>query len=1126
MAEFLESKWYNGSNWAYASTTTVKPSSKNVFGFNSRDKTDIRRIYYKMDFGTLPANKKRTTITISETIEYTGPTTASWQASSDKFRFILVAPPTNGGEPYIGANPNGTIVAQADTSTFNVYKDGSFTIKVTNMDISGVGSGIYYLWIYSIGQNDPNTFAQYRTGDNNWPDVSGGTEIVDAFTLPTIKSCEVSVNSKTYYKPGEKFTIKWKGEAGAGSNDITKYQVGIQYGSKTWKYEDVGLVTSKEFEISSDYRGQSIKTHVRAIGEQSGFTDGAPFTLSIGTVNSLPSKPSITNKNSLSSAITGTQSLTFQVSPGSDGDGQSYSVRYGINISKPTTDNTEPVSSTLTLTGKEIGGGDGSINFFTYDGLEFSSAEPFSISVTLKPEFNGEPTFHKKVVSGNNGTEELIKSLSITYALTAEQSSPILTVYYAQASSISAVNNASQQVTSNITWDGDSKIELSEDQIGQIITAGNYFKIGFKISNSDEDSETKWSSETFHRAKEARGVSSISIGYGEELKDSDRHSPNYFKNIITVTVKNPTAGSGYADISSVQVYCGSKNNYAQTGSGAETTLTFDFSSSNEQTVNIQVVLKDTLERETSLYGTTQNRAQNPVLEGATPTTNPTTIKPLSSILNNEVVLTHPKGDAKGSTSLNYEYKITVGTKSSQPITSYTPEEEGDNTIKIHITASEIKRILNLIFPNDPNAEFSNSYFTVTAVDAFGGRTSIDFSPISINYIEAPQFVDSSITNIEIGHDYYINNTENWRTTTYNSISGNESANSSLRMFNPGEGIIIKIPKIKDLNLNDKLEYRFYISRNPLIDSYSISTSPKNLTYTNWFILSQEEVKKLPSSDKYYFHRYTASSYTTNQYFYFRLDVVDTTGQVLSCYSNTYILGCRVTKPKMNISVNPIRSEDGKTLTLDTKISLADLGGSALESWDVDYYNSFKNLERNLNSYGINFIPELKITLQVNDSPSSWNSISSNMERTYTINSNLAEFQLDEQPQFEVNENAKIFYRYSISVRYGISISGEYVYTIGDYYINGFAGNVPTMSHRPHWIGINTNKYSPDTNEAFVVENYSTKNQVVLRSSLKTIIIYLEEGKIEGYDNTTEQVIASFNFGTGVIDKATINGGTW
>ena len=345
------------------------------------------------------------------------------------------------------------------------------------------------------------------------------------------------------------------------------------------------------------------------------------------------------------------------------------------------------------------------------------------------------------------------------------------------------------------------------------------------------------------------------------------------------------------------------------------------------------------------------------------------------------------------------------------------------------------------------------------------------------------------------------------------------------MFNPGEGVIIKIPSVKDKNAGDKLEYRFSISRNRLESTNTVPTSASDssLSYTSWFTLTQEQVEALPTSGNFKLYRYPASAYTSNQFFYFKLDVVDSTSQVVSCYSNTYIIGCRIAKPKINIVANPTVTQrtdsstqkEMSTFTLNTSISILDLGGSALDSWNSNYYKGFKNLERSYSVGGTTFIKQLKIVLEVTTDPSSWNT---NMKREYICPSgtNFYEYSLNnETVQYEVEGNQKFYYRYKIYVRYGIKAGNEWVYTEGDYQTYSYSGKVPTMAHRPNWIGVNTASYTADTNEAFVVEEYNTRNIVVFRSAdgSKVIKINLKDGTVEG------------NF-KGKLTDTTIDCGSW
>ena len=138
-----------------------------------------------------------------------------------------------------------------------------------------------------------------------------------------------------------------------------------------------------------------------------------------------------------------------------------------------------------------------------------------------------------------------------------------------------------------------------------------------------------------------------------------------------------------------------------------------------------------------------------------------------------------------------------------------------------------------------------------------------------------------------------------------------------------------------------------------------------------------------------------------------------------------------------------------------------------------------------------------------------------MVRNYTTDEDLTLFSVNGTETFQTEGNQKFYYRYKIYVRYGLDANNQFVYTESDWYTFSYSGKVPTMAHRPNWIGINTASYVPTTNEAFVVEEYNSRNIVVFRSAdgTKTIKFYLKDGTVEG----------SFK---GVLMDMVIDGGTW
>lgn len=91
-------------------------------------------------------------------------------------------------------------------------------------------------------------------------------------------------------------------------------------------------------------------------------------------------------------------------------------------------------------------------------------------------------------------------------------------------------------------------------------------------------------------------------------------------------------------------------------------------------------------------------------------------------------------------------------------------------------------------------------------------------------------------------------------------------------------------------------------------------------------------------------------------------------------------------------------------------------------------------------------------------------------------------------------------RFTLIVSYGLNSnnSDNLAIVTSSPQIYTHFGSVPTVSHRTHQVGINTNSFS--SNDVLVVENYSTNYNVVLKGSGATnnvITINLLDGSITG-----------------------------
>lgn len=202
-------------------------------------------------------------------------------------------------------------------------------------------------------------------------------------TAPTL------VSASGIVAPNGKTTVSWSGADGGNSNSISGYEVYWRasaegYAPTTSTYTGKKSVTSTsksasaEIDVGTLTRGYTIVFGVITKGSAgssyySGITTGGSVK-----VNSLPAKPSGgTVSPTLIPASGGT--VTFNITPGTDSDGQTVRLKYATSETGTKTD----CASSFSLS--RVGAG--TYYFWSNDGLE-DSAEYYTVSV----QSNSQPT--------------------------------------------------------------------------------------------------------------------------------------------------------------------------------------------------------------------------------------------------------------------------------------------------------------------------------------------------------------------------------------------------------------------------------------------------------------------------------------------------------------------------------------------------------------------------------------------------------------------------------------------------------------------------------------------------------------------------------------------------------------
>ena len=350
----------NPSNWIkYPNNSMASSSSSHIVGWESKR---YRIEKYSFTTGNYPITE--VDINFGSVSHYGGNTNFNI--------YYYITPEGNyqnsisgGSSAHTGlitiSNGKGTARTQID-----LLKNTTYYIYVWSDSLSGTGAG----W-----------------GAKSW---SSSAATITATEIQTTKcGAPTSVTASGIVTPSGTFTVSWSGASSGTNNAISGYRVYYRVGatpttSSYTGYKDVSSTStsgSTSFTLNSANRGSEIVCGVITHG-----TAGSNYYSGIKTggsiiINSLPSAPSVTvNKTFLTS---NENSVTFSdIAAGTDANtSQTKTVWYS------TSKDTNKIEITGTSLIQRI---DTSIiyYFYTYDGMEYSSAKTIEIIKNIKPIIN------------------------------------------------------------------------------------------------------------------------------------------------------------------------------------------------------------------------------------------------------------------------------------------------------------------------------------------------------------------------------------------------------------------------------------------------------------------------------------------------------------------------------------------------------------------------------------------------------------------------------------------------------------------------------------------------------------------------------------------------------------------
>lgn len=943
------------------------------------------------------------------------------------------------------------------------------------------GNETYYLYLIRY----TNTYAGYFRA--NVESITMHYEQTEALTAPTISTTSSVISGTT-----TSIKVAWGSVTNASSYDLTLKVGSTEIGSAT----KLG-VTSYDCSVSnlSSYRGKEVTAYVKANGSGK-YTNSSNRTKVVAKINSLPT----ISVSQSGTQVSSSSSVQFTVTS-NDADSQTTELYYSLNGGTA-----KKFTSPLKIEKDDVSITSNSITFYAQDSLKEKSliTSPYTFSAVFAPVLQEDRITMgwSHVVSMNGDMDTLVKNATIKFVLSSGTVSTVK-VYAHAASTSGAISNSSKvEINSSaINYNGDKDIVVTISKISEsILTPGHYFKLSFKVFDAAGDGSGLCIIDTIKRRPKKPPLPTNISYHTDYLSESLGPYIGYFRNTVAVTADLPEKDVGCAKIAGIYII----NSVDKESAGVICTSGINgiavplvkVNPGSTVTLNFKVV--DELDQITTSSSFATLKRTMPLGKpngAAAPSVSIKNLNPYSN--TSSFVFTHVKITSSNSSSVNYDYKLKL---LKQVDINITPTSVDSSTQELTISASHLKTLMEEAASTNKNTIYDNTAVIIyTVTDAFGLTYSEEVK-FTVDFRQNPKFSSDAALNFRINHD--IGQTKTWSNLSAISADG--------AMVNSNEYIMFQFPPAEDDNgEDDVVKYVIQLARKDVTKTTIPVISDSD--YTDWVVLERSNLSL--SSGGYYYYTHKASQYVKNEIFKFKIYAIDSTGLSSNGITSTYyLMGCRTVNPDFTVGDITVTRNDNQ-VDLKYNFKITDLGGSSTVTWDEQFYNLYKNFERTIDGYTPSAILKIEICPDQNfedGTLTSWqpNSIS----KPYT--GSLVNF-ADNQASFTGFNGDRVFMRFTLYVSYALDSTRTVNPLKGLAFLQTqkvftYFGSVPTVSHRSHWVGINTNK--KEDNEAFVVENYQNKQYVVFRGI----------NPINAQDTYT----ITFDLLTGSISGATIDGGSW
>ena len=473
------------------------------------------------------------------------------------------------------------------------------------------------------------------------------------------------------------------------------------------------------------------------------------------------------------------------------------------------------------------------------------------------------------------------------------------------------------------------------------------------------------------------------------------------------------------------------------------------------------------------------------------------------------------------------------------------DSSSGDTVTFTVQAADINNILkNNSLKDNPqdivwNTNFLNVRYRIYAMDGLGMTSTINSSNnTQIKFIEAPNFSIGEYINLGIQYGDNSSLDKN-RVKMANTNTSGDSNIANERMFNPGEAVFLNFNKATDYN-EDITGYRLFVKR---LDTKPAIAFDSNYSTGNFEMLKTYSLEELDIDNNEINMLYPINSYTINKFLIFAVAAIDSKGNLSEYkYSETYLIGCRIQNATINF--------DAKVNNTDNKLKftyiISDLGGSRFVNSQIYTYSQYPNFERTISLNGESYNKKARISLEY--------CLDGNFNNTSSNNYGITSIDYDSNTDFEsigsnngqpitiatdvLNENflnKKLYSRLVLIMSTGLGtneLEGFDGLSVNITYspIYTYYADAPTVSHRANHVGINTNNFSEDEDEIFIVSDFGMRDKIKFigtneAGEAMNIVINVKNGTLIGYDTNNIQTIL-IDLKNKTIDGAIISGGSW